>query len=452
VRLLYPDKTTMKGVVFQMKASKYNFFFPYGTDEDKVIAYNSFSNSLALLDKDKHEIFTKFCEGNGNINDKVFVNQLKSGRFLIDANDNELDLLKFRMLKGRYNTDQLSLTISPTADCNFRCTYCYEKDAIKPEYMTTDVEDAIIKLVEGRAPNISNLAVVWYGGEPLMNIKSLERLSRKFIEICEKNNVLYMASMITNGSLLTRKNAALLKELRVTYMQITVDGTEDIHNKRRPFTDGSGSFNTIIDNMAESKDLLPKIGLRINVDRDNVSSADKVFEILKERDLLGITDPHLGKLGNFNNNYEGSNCFNNCDFSNEAYNYFSKTSDESGSVTASYPTLFSNVCTADSVCSCIINADGKMYRCMTDIGNTDKCIGHLSGDEDNSNVLLDYMLNDPTEDPVCSKCNILPICMGGCPNDESKKSGDKCSLYKYTLDKYLNVISSKMAAQKAAGA
>lgn len=34
-----------------MKLSKYNFFYEYKKDPNKYVAYNSFSNSLALLER-----------------------------------------------------------------------------------------------------------------------------------------------------------------------------------------------------------------------------------------------------------------------------------------------------------------------------------------------------------------------------------------------------------------
>jgi len=126
-----------------MKPSNYNFFLPYA-DTDKYIAYNSFSNALALMEKEKHDMFMAFVETGTEIDNEEFVAQLKAGAFLVEDDCNELERLGLRMLKSRHNTDFLNLTITPTADCNFRCTYCYEKDVIKPDYMTTETEDAVV--------------------------------------------------------------------------------------------------------------------------------------------------------------------------------------------------------------------------------------------------------------------------------------------------------------------
>ena len=50
-----------------MKSSIFNCFFPYPNDEGKMIAYNSFSNSLALMDIDKYRVFLKFRDDRGRL-------------------------------------------------------------------------------------------------------------------------------------------------------------------------------------------------------------------------------------------------------------------------------------------------------------------------------------------------------------------------------------------------
>jgi uncharacterized protein len=178
---------------------------PYKGDENTILCYNSFSNALALIDKDKYEVFMGFVDNGVHIGDESLISDLKRGNFLIEDDVNELDRLRLRMLKSRYNTSSLVLTISPVSDCNFRCLYCYEKDVIRPDYMDKEAEGAIIKLVEGQMKTMANLNITWYGGEPLMNVPTIERLSRKFLELCKENKVKYNASMVTNGYLLDRK-------------------------------------------------------------------------------------------------------------------------------------------------------------------------------------------------------------------------------------------------------
>ena len=430
-----------------MKNSRYNFFFPYEEDDSKLIAYNSFSNALALMEKTRYEELQRFIEHGENIADESFVQKLKRGYFLIDEDCNELDMLRFRMLKGRYNTDSLGLTIAPTADCNFRCLYCYEKDVIKPDYMTQETESAILKLVKSRIKTISNLSITWYGGEPLMNMESIERLSRGFISLCDEHGVRYDAGMVTNGYLLTDENARLINELKITFLQITLDGSEDIHNQRRPLSDGSGTFNTIIDNLVRLKNVLPGVALRVNIDKNNANAGKEIVDFLRKKELPDKFKPYLGKITAENNEYDKSSCFDCCGFSQEELSFYNEFHDKK-TFMHRYPRVVSNFCGADKLNSYVIAADGKLYKCWNDIGNSEGCVGSLVDAMDvRQQAHLDYMLFDPTTDNECSQCNLLPICMGGCPYMK-RIENDKCSIYKFALEGFLAVITSKISLIK----
>lgn len=51
-----------------MKASNYNFFYKY--DDASYLAYNSRSNSLAILDKDEYTQYINFENKGEDIKDK----------------------------------------------------------------------------------------------------------------------------------------------------------------------------------------------------------------------------------------------------------------------------------------------------------------------------------------------------------------------------------------------
>ena len=430
-----------------MKASKYNFFFPYEADDSKLIAYNAFSNALALMEKDKHDMFQQFVDGSITIDDREFVEQLKKGCFLVDDDVNELDRLRLRMFRSRFNTNSLALTIVPTADCQFRCPYCYEKDVIKPLYMTAEIEEAIVKLAQKHMGTIASLSVTWYGGEPLMNMETIKRLSGKLIKLCEENDVTYNADMVTNGYLLTKENALLLSELKVVTMQITLDGSEEIHNQRRPLADGSGTFSRIIDNLVENKDVIPPVSLRINVDKNNMDSGKEVVRILEEKDLLSNVKPYIASVLPDNDAYDKSSCFDVCGFSAEELMFFKEFYNDELYMNR-YPRTIRNYCGADSITSYVINADGGLYKCWRDLGNSLKCTGSLVGDDNiGEHLFLDYMLFDPMSDSECSQCDVLPLCMGGCPCKRVTNT-EKCSVHKFVLDGFLSVIAEKLKLKK----
>lgn len=236
-----------------MKASNYNFFIEH--DDDSYLAYNSRSNSLAIIEKENFRKYSDFVLTGKEIDDSNLVEKLKEGYFLIDDDVDELKILRFQMYKDRMSEHTLSLTIAPTSDCNFRCVYCYEKKSIRKKSMTLEVEDAIIDLIKSVKTTISSMNVAWYGGEPLLRFDVIERLSKRIIQICKENNIQYFSSIVTNGYLLTPEIAKKLAEYQIKNIQVTLDGPKETHDKRRILANGEGSFEKIINNIAMCKEL-----------------------------------------------------------------------------------------------------------------------------------------------------------------------------------------------------
>lgn len=435
-----------------MKISKYNIFVPYQEEKNKYIAYNSLNSSLALMNESDFEKYKKFESGGIDIVDKDLVDQLKEGGFIIEDGVDEKKQIRFNMYKEKFATDSLSLTIAPTSDCNFRCIYCYEKDSIKQNYMSIETQEKLIQLVKAYSKRISHLSLAWYGGEPLLAMDIIENLSNEFISICDKNNISYYASMITNGYNLTRENIEKLNKCRVELIQITIDGDGETHNKRRFLKGGQPTFNRIFHNLIDNKDILPGTVIRINVDNGNYNEIENIVDLLVKNNLQEKVKPYLGHVTNTNDCYSENNCLNFYDFCDLHYNFedylYSKGFTESR--TDKYPQRIGTVCCADTFNSHVIDANGDLYRCWSDIGNISRKIGNINdGDNIKTNSqYIEFLMYDPTSDEKCEDCKHLPICMGGCPAKVRDNIEDRCSNTKIKLEEYLNNVINEMKQLK----
>ena len=95
-----------------------------------------------------------------------------------------------------------------------------------------------------------SLHVSWFGGEPLLGLKTIKNLSKKFISICFQNGLDYSASITTNGYLLNERIIhQLILDYRVNNFQITIDGDEESHNFQRVLRNGKGSYSKILENI-----------------------------------------------------------------------------------------------------------------------------------------------------------------------------------------------------------
>lgn len=435
-----------------MKSSKYNFFFEYDDDPNIIVCYNARTNALAKINHNLYERYLQYIQGNMKILDDKEIENFIYGGFIISKDVDELEILRERMYLERYGNNQsnFAITIAPTLKCNFACPYCYEQGD-KPDKMTIELQDKILELLESQKDLIKSFSVTWYGGEPLLAFDVIENLSNKFIDICYKNNIEYTASIVTNGYLLNREICKkLINDFKVNTIQITIDGTAKTHDKTRVLHNKKGTFEQIINNLKNSMDLLEGIvTIRTNINKENYLDAYRLNNFLREEKLLEKVNHYFANVRPVEDSYNNSLCF-----SEKEFDYINELYSETCKIEPQYPQLKSTFCTADNVFSMVISSDGDIYKCWHDVGIKEKRIG---------NVLLDnnyfdeiqylnnrymYTMYDPTMDEKCKDCNILPICMGGCP-EERLNANERCISFKYNLKekllRFLQYVEHKSA-------
>lgn len=157
-----------------MKVSQYNSIYDFPSNPSQKLMFNAKSLALALVDCSKVEQYENYCQTHEEIPDEAFLNDLKTGGFLIDDSIDEKAILKYEQLCSRYSRSHLSLVIAATSNCNFRCVYCYERSVLRASTMSEATQEAIVKFVESEAPHLESFTVTWYGGEPLLALDIIE--------------------------------------------------------------------------------------------------------------------------------------------------------------------------------------------------------------------------------------------------------------------------------------
>ncbi len=167
----------------------------------------------------------------------------------------------------------VDLTLMPTEQCNFRCTYCYED--FRLQRMSGELVRAIGKFLARRAPGLELLSLSWFGGEPMLALDVVEEIQARALSLAEEYPRLQVrASMTTNGYLLSPPRLARLLELGVNRFQVSLDGAREMHDRRRMKAGGQGTFDRIWRNLraARRQQGSFEIVIRIHVDRDNRAS------------------------------------------------------------------------------------------------------------------------------------------------------------------------------------
>ena len=135
--------------------------------------------------------------------------------------------------------------------------------------MSPRTADEMVSFVKRRlTPDKNRLQVDFYGGEPLLSAGLIETVSRAFKEVADAAGIEYRCSLVTNGSLLTRRLVKKLVPLGLRSAKVTLDGPAEIHNRYRPFKSGVGSFDVVLNNIVDTCDLI-RVGVGGNYDADS---------------------------------------------------------------------------------------------------------------------------------------------------------------------------------------
>lgn len=421
------------------KYSRYNFKVKDKNNQSYL--YNSLTGALAKLDDDEERMLQQNGEAEKFPIGEKFLAELRFGGFLIDADFEELDLIRYQMQSARFDRKQLCLTIAPTMDCNFRCEYCYEKENRKSGLMNESVISDLIHFIDERLDDCTGLNITWYGGEPLLAADTIHKISMQLINRCNDKDINYSASMISNGYLLNRKNIEIINECQIKFIQITLDGDEESHDKRRYLANGNGTFGIILQNLKDNKDIIPPISLRVNIDKSNPKALYEVQNIIDSAELSDKVKIYPGRITSINGCCSSANCMTDEEFSALETEYYLETKD---GIHYLFPRRIISNCCADHFRNCVIDNNGIIYKCWDDIGYADKSVGSLKDGIFPNRTYLEYILTDPTMDPECKNCSVLPICLGGCPHEF--QTNRKCSKYKFSIAKILINFVNKIEA------
>jgi len=176
-----------------------------------------------------------------------------------------------------------------TRRCNLKCVHCYAhaKDIEFENELTTAEGKALIDdLAQFGAP-----VLLLSGGEPLVR-KDLPELAEYAVQKGMR------AVISTNGTLIDRNTAQILKKIGLSYVGISLDGMEEVNDR---FRGVKGAFQKALEGIRNCKDAGIKVGLRFTINKFNVSEIPKLFDVLEDMDIPRICFYHLVYAGRGSN-------------------------------------------------------------------------------------------------------------------------------------------------------
>lgn len=297
-------------------------------------------------------------------------------------------------------------------DCNLNCGYCYEGDFRGGRYMSEDTADLLAEtLLRDRIANGFDLTVAFYGGEPLLSTGLIRRISEPLQRAARERGVKYGFSLVTNGTLFNRQAVLELLPLGLKGAKLTLDGPRQVHDRERPYASGAGSFDVIVENLAETCDLIP-IQLGGNFRKDNYREFPFLLDELVSR---GITPEKLQHVL-FTPVSPKSGCADldsGCAAPGEPWlveaQLFLRGEILSRGFRTTKPTA--SACIVELENTLVVDCDGGYFKCPAFMGWPDLCVGNLTEgikDYSASHCLGAWQVDE------CLDCAYLPLCFGGC--------------------------------------
>ena len=203
------------------------------------------------------------------------------------------DALRYRRKSSELPSHLLQFSIDKrpvvvwniTRQCNLKCVHCYahaRNISFENELSTKEGKNLIDDLAQFGVP-----VLLFSGGEPTIR-QDLPELAAYAVKKGMR------AVISTNGTLISEEMARTLKEIGLSYVGISLDGMEEIHDR---FRGVKGAFKSAIEGIKNSKKAGIKVGLRFTINKINASEITNIFNLLEDMDIPRVCFYHLVYAG-----------------------------------------------------------------------------------------------------------------------------------------------------------
>jgi 12,18-didecarboxysiroheme deacetylase len=165
--------------------------------------------------------------------------------------------------------------------CNLRCIHCYARShdiEYENELTTQQGKDLMDDLAQFGVP-----VILFSGGEPLMR-KDLPELAMY------ARSKGMRAVISTNGTLIDKKMAKVLKDIGLSYVGVSLDGMRETNDK---FRGVKGAFDAALNGMRSCLAEGVKVGLRFTISKKNVKDIPAIFDLLEKERIPRVCFYHL---------------------------------------------------------------------------------------------------------------------------------------------------------------
>jgi uncharacterized protein len=410
--------------------------FVFMTQTGSIFEIENGSETQAILDHDiakgsfTRQDLNSIIKGLGN-DTKDTWQDLAQNR-IIDSHDGPVSKPVVPSADNPINT----LVLHVTDACNLMCQYCYHnpeesRNILQLSMGLTVAEQAVDFLFE-HSGNLENLVLVFFGGEPLLNLKLISQTITYANEKAGKESKTIEYAMTTNGTLLTDKTIRFLNENKIG-ITLSLDGDEAEHDRFRRFPDGSPSYGVI----------LPKVKKFLNSDRPKpvvarVTLAKEVNNISKTLYHLlnlGFSEVGFAPVTTLDSHFQldSSQMMQLLDQFQELTEMFIRQALENRFlgftnivdllVTLHEGEVKQHPCGA-GIGMFSVNSKGRLFLCQRLTNDESAMMGNIFAGFDSENLGKFRQASALSHKKSCKGCWAASICAGGCYHEAKIREGD----------------------------
>ena len=408
-----------------MQLSKYNIISKI-KDSDDWFVVNALSGQADVLDQ---ETYNSLISGADNP-------EFAENGYLVDpAQEKKLFREKYLKFLDDREKDEVQIFFVTNYSCNFDCSYCYQAGyENQPQVLTREVIHAFFEYV-GKEFGGRRKYITLFGGEPFLSAPKHRDNIEYIIQKAASLNLEVAA--VTNGYNL-QEYIEILKTGKIREIQVTLDGTRDMHNQRRFLKGGDATFDRIVAGVDELLANNIPVNMRMVVDRQNIQNLPDLtqFAIDKGWTASPIFKTQLGR------NYELHECQANqqklysrlnlyedlyallkthphiSEFHKPAFSV-SKFFFEQGEM----PEPLFDACTGTKT-EWAFDFTGNVYACTATVGKQGESLGTFYPEvKKYTEAVEEWQERDILSIPKCRDCNLSLICGGGCASMAKNYNG-----------------------------
>lgn len=410
-----------------MNHSNHNILVPVA-DSDEFLLVNPLYQSADILSPEEVALFKQKADPTG---------EFAQRGYLVDPEKEKKDF-KFAYMDSLENReeDEVQLFFVPNYSCNFACTYCYQ-EGYEPvrQTLNKDIIDAFFRYVRKEFAGRKKYITV-FGGEPLLPGAAQQEMVAYLLQ--KANEQALDVAFVTNGYTL-ESYLPLLRTASIREVQVTLDGTEEIHDQRRFLHGKLPTFDRIVKGIDACLEAGIPINLRMVVDKDNIDNLPAMARFAIDR---GWTESALFKT-QIGRNYELHVCNSSPDrlFDRATlYGHIYELLKEHPYITEFYQPAFSiakyisengqlPLPLFDSCPACktewAFDYTGTIYSCTATVGKKGEELGTFYPEVTrNEEVIEQWQNRDITTIAKCRTCSLSLACGGGCASVAKNQHGD----------------------------